>query len=101
MSKTSSAGAKKKTNSRMGSGASQKDPLKSKRDNSSVFNSTLSSAGTAPIGKTNLKHYENTPMQYTAIFHSCENDNFQLIHFDHFHIFAQNIYCGYTLEPPH
>ena len=46
------------------------------------------------------RHYENTPMQYTAIFHGCKNDNFQmkfLIFF--FHIFAQNIYCGYTLEP--
>ena len=21
-------------------------------------------------------HYENTPMQYTAIFHGCKNDNF-------------------------
>ena len=40
-------------------------------------------------------HYENTPMQYTAIFHSCKNDNFQ-----YFHIFAKNIYCGYSLEPP-
>ena len=26
-----------------------------------------------------LIHYENTPMQYTAIFHCCKNDNFQLI----------------------
>ena len=24
------------------------------------------------------KHYGNTPMQYTAIFHGCKNDNFQL-----------------------
>ena len=46
-------------------------------------------------------HYENTPMQHTAIFHGCKNDNFQLIFFHFFHIFAQNIYCGYTLEPPH
>ena len=23
-------------------------------------------------------HYENTPMQYTAIFHDCKNDNFQM-----------------------
>ena len=22
-------------------------------------------------------HYENMPMQYTAIFHGCKNDNFQ------------------------
>ena len=47
-----------------------------------------------------IEHYENTPMQYTAIFHVCKNDNFQLKVFDYFHIFAQNIDCGYTLEPP-
>ena len=29
-----------------------------------------------------------------------KNDNFQLKNFDIFLIFAQNIYCGYTLEPP-
>ena len=46
-------------------------------------------------------HYENTPMQYTAIFDGCKNYNFKLIFFYYFHIFAQNIYCGYTLEPPH
>ena len=46
------------------------------------------------------KHYENMPMQHTAIFHGCKNDNFQLIVFYFFHIFAQNIDCGYTLEPP-
>ena len=39
-------------------------------------------------------------MQYTAIFHGCKNDNFHLIFFFFFHIFAQNIDCGYTLEPP-
>ena len=46
-------------------------------------------------------HYENTPMQYTAIFHSLKNDNFQMKNCDIFLIFAQNIDCGYTLEPPH
>ena len=45
-------------------------------------------------------HYENTPMQYTAIFHGCKNDNFRLILFYYFNIFAQNIDCGHTLEPP-
>ena len=34
------------------------------------------------------------------IFHGCKNDNFQLKNFAYFHIFAQNIDCGYTLEPP-
>ena len=36
-------------------------------------------------------HYENTPMNYTAIFHGCKNDHFQLNCFHHFHNFAQNI----------
>ena len=39
-------------------------------------------------------------MQYTAIFHSCNNVHFQMIFFKHFLIFTQNIDCGYTLEPP-
>ena len=38
-------------------------------------------------------YYENTP-----IFHNCNNDNIRLKFFDYFHIFAQNIVCGYTLE---
>ena len=40
------------------------------------------------------------PMQYTAIFHGCKNDNFQMKINDIFLIFAQNIDRGYTLEPP-
>ena len=46
------------------------------------------------------KHYANMSVQYTAIFHSCKNDNFQMKVFDIFLIFAQNIDCGYSLEPP-
>ena len=46
-------------------------------------------------------HYENTPMQYTAIFHFYENDYFQMKNCDIFLIFAQNKDRGYTLEPPH
>ena len=46
-------------------------------------------------------HYANTPMQYTAIFQDCKIDYFQMIFFFYiFLIFAQNIDCGYTLEPP-
>ena len=48
-----------------------------------------------------VNHYANTPMQYTAIFHGCINDNFQMKNYDIFLLFAQNIDCGYTLEPPH
>ena len=45
-------------------------------------------------------HYANMSVQYTAIFHGCKNDNFHMKFFDIFHLFAQNIDCGYTLEPP-
>ena len=44
------------------------------------------------------------PCNIQRFFHGCKNDNFQLIYFDFFHIFhifTQNIYCLYTLEPPH
>ena len=47
-----------------------------------------------------VKHYANMSVQYTAIFHGCKNVNFQMKFFDIFLIFAQNIDCGYTLEPP-
>ena len=39
-------------------------------------------------------------MQYTEIFFDCKNENFHWKKFDIFLIFAQNIDCGYTLEPP-
>ena len=45
-------------------------------------------------------HYENTLMQYAAIFIGCKNGNFQVKIFDNFHIFANYKDCGYTLEPP-
>ena len=45
--------------------------------------------------------YANMSVQYTAIFHCCKNDDIQMKIFDIFLIFAQNIDCGYTLEPPH
>ena len=40
-------------------------------------------------------------MQYTAIFNGCKNVHFRMDFFlNIFLIFAQNIDCGYTLEPP-
>ena len=51
-------------------------------------------------GFFNRLHYENLPMQYTEIFLALKIGNFQLKIFDIFLIFAQNIDCGYTLEPP-
>ena len=46
-------------------------------------------------------YYANTPMYYTAIFHGCKSDNFQMKNCHSFLNFAQNIDCGYTLEPHH
>ena len=46
------------------------------------------------------KHYDNTPMNYIVIFHGCKNGNFLMKKNNIFLIFAQNIDCGYTLEPP-
>ena len=38
------------------------------------------------------------PMQLTEIFLALKIENFQLINFDIFLIFAQNIDCGYTYQ---
>ena len=48
-------------------------------------------------------YYDNTPMQYTRIFHFCKNNynNFQMKNCDIFLNFAQNRDRGYMLEPPH
>ena len=45
-------------------------------------------------------HYENMPMQYITIFHSCKNDKFQMKNCDVFLLFffAQNIDCGGSNE---
>ena len=40
------------------------------------------------------------PYNKTEIFLALKIANFQLKNFDIFLIFAQNIDCGYTLEPP-
>ena len=47
-----------------------------------------------------VHHYENLPVQYTKNFLALKIKNFQYKKFDIFLIFAQNIDCGYTLEPP-
>ena len=47
-------------------------------------------------------HYTKISVQYTAIFHGYKNDFFQMKNCNIFliYIFAQNVDCGYTLEPP-
>ena len=52
------------------------------------------------MGKLVVFHHENMPMQYTEIFKVVEMKIFQQKSFDIFLIFAQNIDCGYKLEPP-
>ena len=47
-----------------------------------------------------VSHYDNSPMQYTADFYGCRNDNFQMKNCYIFLNFAQNIDCWHTLEPP-
>ena len=45
------------------------------------------------------RHYENAPIKiYRQFFHQ---KNFQIKKFEIFLISAQNIDCGYSLEPPH
>ena len=67
--------------------------------------SQLLSMFTASASKSNghnlkKKHYENTPIQIYGKFHLRKTENFQLKNSDIFHISAQNIDCGYSLEPP-
>ena len=48
-----------------------------------------------------LSHYENTPIQIYWTFHHQKTESFQIkFYFFFFHISAQNIDCGYSLEPP-
>ena len=40
------------------------------------------------------------PSNIQQFLKNCKNDNFYMKFFDIFLIFAQNIDCGYTSEPP-
>ena len=46
------------------------------------------------------RHYENMPIQIYWKFYNQKTENFQIKNSDIFHIPAQNIDCGYSLEPP-
>ena len=46
-------------------------------------------------------HFVNLPILYTEIFRDAQIENFPKKFFDSFLIFAQNMDCRYTLEPPH
>ena len=45
-------------------------------------------------------HYENTPIQIYRKISPPKTENFQIKNSENFHILAQNIDCGYSLEPP-
>ena len=46
------------------------------------------------------QHYENMPIQIYWNFYRQKNESFQIKNSDIFHISAQNIDCGFLLEPP-
>ena len=48
----------------------------------------------------NMPRYENTPIQIYWKFYNLKWENVQIKKSDIFHISAQNINCGYSLEPP-
>ena len=45
-------------------------------------------------------HYENTPIKIYRKNSSPKTEDFQIKISDIFHVSAQNIDCGYSLEPP-
>ena len=45
-------------------------------------------------------HYENMPIQIYWNFYHQKNENLQTKNSDNFHISAQNVDCGYSLERP-
>ena len=49
---------------------------------------------------TGTVHYENTPIQIYWKLYNQKKGNFPIKNSDIFHIPAQNIDCGYSLEPP-
>ena len=54
----------------------------------------------AYIYRTFTCDYANMLMQYIEIFLAVKIENFDKTKIDTFNIFAQNIQCGYMLEPP-
>ena len=47
-----------------------------------------------------LNQYENTLIQIYRKFHPTKTEIFQIKNSDSFHISAESIDCGYSLEPP-
>ena len=53
------------------------------------------------ICKSFLTITQTCPCNIQQFLKTVKNENFQMKNSDIFLIFAQNIDCGYTLEPPH
>ena len=66
-----------------------------------IFSDVVGLSGISNCRAAYCIHYENFPMQYTEIFSRRQKMKISLEFFYLFNIFAQNIHCGYTLEPPH
>ena len=65
-----------------------------------IFNSFVAKVGAKQIIRFALQHYENTPIQIHRKFHLKKNWKNSDKNSDIFHISAQNIDCGYSLDPP-
>ena len=52
------------------------------------------------ISVVNLNHYENTPIQIYCKLNNQKREKIPIKNSDIFYISAQNIDCGYSLEPP-
>ena len=63
-----------------------------------IFESGL--FGTSNVFAKHCMHYKNKPIQIYRKFHLQKLYIFRLKTLIFFHISAQNIDCGYSLEPP-
>ena len=56
--------------------------------------------GVSEKSKSPIRHYENMSIQIYWKFYKQKRKKFQIKNSDIFHTSAQNIDCGYSLEPP-
>ena len=62
---------------------------------------TLLTPSSVYMSRTPFSNITKTRLfKYTENFTTKKNENFQIKNSDIFHISAQNIDCGYSLEPP-
>ena len=77
-------------------------PFLSNQKSSNLLTMVQDSPKSPCCPESSSSHYDNMPMQYTAFFMAVKMVIFRLLFFFYiFLVFAQNIDCWYTLEPPH